>query len=204
MHVTDCVLRTTMNQKTGESINEYVKDLRLLASLCVAGSCESKINEIEEKEFFIGVVGENKNKNINKDWRVKLRTNGTEIRYKLDTGAQANVLPSEILRGLDLIVDGKNKEEHDERLKKVLQRAWERNVKFNKSKRKVTFLGHEIKSLGVKLDYNKIKIIKELKPPENKEAVLQRILGVVNYVGKFLPCVAQINAPLRKLIKKDI
>lgn len=61
---------------------------------------ESKINEIEEKEFFIGVVGENKNKNINKDWRVKLRTNGTEIRYKLDTGAQANVLPSEILRGI--------------------------------------------------------------------------------------------------------
>jgi len=34
-------------------------------------------------------------------------------------------------------------------------------------------------NIGVKLDYNKIKTIYELKPPENKEA-LQRILGVVN------------------------
>jgi len=51
-----------------------------------------------EKEFFIGVVSENKNSNSDKDWIVKLRTNGTEIRYKIDTGAQANVLPSEILK----------------------------------------------------------------------------------------------------------
>ncbi|XP_008179138.1 uncharacterized protein K02A2.6-like [Acyrthosiphon pisum] len=86
----------------------------------------------------------------------------------------------------DIIVYGKNKEEHDERLRKVLQRA-----------------RHEITNEGVKPDYNKIKTIKELKPPENKEA-LQRILGVVNYVGKFLPNVAQINAPLRELIKKDV
>lgn len=74
-------------------------------------------------------------------------------------------------------------------------------MKFNKSKckfnkSKVNFLGHEITSLGVKPDYNKIKTIKELKQPENKE-VLQRILGVVNYVGRFLPNVAQINAPIR-------
>jgi len=27
--------------------------------------------------------------------------NGTEIRYKIDTGAQANVLPSEILKGIN-------------------------------------------------------------------------------------------------------
>ncbi|KAF0764619.1 Uncharacterized protein FWK35_00011318, partial [Aphis craccivora] len=74
-------------------------------------------------------------------------------------------------------------EEHDERLRKVLQRASERNVKFNKSKckfniSKVNFLGHEITNAGIKPDYNKIKTIKELKPPENKEA-LQGILGVL-------------------------
>jgi len=43
-------------------------------------------------------VGENKNNNSDKDWIVKLRTNGTEIRYKIDTGVQANVLPSETLK----------------------------------------------------------------------------------------------------------
>ena len=34
----------------------------------------------------------------------------------------------------DIIVYGRNKEEHYERLRKVLQRASEKNVKFNKSK----------------------------------------------------------------------
>lgn len=74
------------------------KKLNHFAKQCRSTKSESKINEIEEKEFFIGVVGENKNNNSDKDWIVKLRTYGTEIRYKIDTGAQANVLPSEILK----------------------------------------------------------------------------------------------------------
>jgi len=81
----------------GKKCNKCEK-LNHFAKQCKSTKSESKINEIEEKEFFIGVVGENKNKNSNKDWIVKLRTNGTEIRYKIDTGAQANVLPSEILK----------------------------------------------------------------------------------------------------------
>lgn len=56
----------------------------------------------EKKNFFIGVVGENKKKNSNKDWIVKLRTNGTEIRYKIDTEVQINVLPNEILKCISL------------------------------------------------------------------------------------------------------
>jgi len=112
------------------------------------------------------------------------------------------------LEGVDtyidyIIVHGRNKEEHDERLRKVLQRTSERNVRFNKSKckfnkTKISFLGHEITNLGVNQT-----IIKELKPPDNKVG-LQRILGVVNYVGKFLPNVAQVNVPLRELIRKDV
>jgi hypothetical protein len=39
---------------------------------------ESKIYEIEEKEFFIGIVSENKNTNNDKDLIVNLRTNGIE------------------------------------------------------------------------------------------------------------------------------
>jgi len=77
-----------------EKLNHFTKQ-------CKSTKSESKINEIEEKEFFIGVVGENKNKNIDKDWIVRLRINGTEIRYKIDIGVQANVLPSEILKGIN-------------------------------------------------------------------------------------------------------
>ncbi|KAF0764620.1 Uncharacterized protein FWK35_00011319 [Aphis craccivora] len=84
----------------GKMCNKYEK-LNHFAKQCRSTKSESEINEIEEEEFCIGVVSENKNSNSDKDWIVKLRTNGTEIRYKIDTGAQGNVLPSEILKRIN-------------------------------------------------------------------------------------------------------
>ena len=39
--------------------------------------------------------------------------------------------------------------------------------------------------------------------PEHKKAV-QRLLGMISYVGKFIPSLAEITKPLRELLKKDI
>ena len=33
---------------------------------------------------------------------------------------------------------------------------------------------------------------------------LQRSLGMVNYLGKFIPNLAEVTAPLRALLKKDV
>jgi hypothetical protein len=42
-----------------------------------------------------------------------------------------------------------------------------------------------------------------LKEPKDKKGV-QRLLGMVNYVSKFVPNVSEITSPLRELLKKDV
>ena len=39
--------------------------------------------------------------------------------------------------------------------------------------------------------------------PEDKHGI-QRLLGMVNYVAKFVPHVSEITAPIRELLKKDV
>lgn len=42
----------------------------------------------------------------------------------------------------------------------------------------------------------------EIPPPQSKQE-LQRFLGVVQYLPKFIPNMSDINAPLRKLLEKE-
>lgn len=42
-----------------------------------------------------------------------------------------------------------------------------------------------------------------MKNPENKKD-LQKLLGVINYVRDFIPKLAEITAPLRELLKKNV
>jgi len=52
------------------------------------------------------------------------------------------------------------------------------------------------------VDQEKIKAIKGIKDPVNKKS-LQRVLGMFNYVSKFIPNYSEICAPLRDLLKND-
>lgn len=49
----------------------------------------------------------------------------------------------------------------------------------------------------------RISAIKNLKDPKNKKD-LQKFLGIINYVRNFIPNLADITAPLRDLLKKNI
>ena len=55
---------------------------------------------------------------------------------------------------------------------------------------------------GIKLDPAKVDAIINMPLPKSK-ADLQRFMGMVNYIGKFLPNLSQITAPLRNMAKKD-
>lgn len=108
----------------------------------------------------------------------------------------------------DILVGGKDVEEHDENLKKVLDRARKVNLRLNPLKCKfrlseVCYVGHVFTSEGLKPDPSKIKAITEMEVPENVTA-LQRFLGMVNYLGKFIPGFSDLSAPLRKLTRKDM
>ena len=88
-------------------------------------------------------------------------------------------------------------------MEKVMKRAQEYGLKFNKKKcqfgvTRVKYLGHDLTGEGVEVDQIKVKAIKEMRIPENKKELLT-FLGTVNYVAKFIPNFAQITSNLRHL-----
>lgn len=108
----------------------------------------------------------------------------------------------------DLLVYGKDKHEHDVNLRRVLERAREANIKFNKNKCKfnvseVKFVGHIITNNGVKIDNDKIESILKIPIPRNKKEV-EKFLGLVTYVSKFLPGLSEKTTKLRELLNKKV
>lgn len=108
----------------------------------------------------------------------------------------------------DLIVTGETEEEHDRNLRLVLNRAIKYNVKFNKSKiqykqKSVEFLGQIFSEKGISLNEKYVKAIMNMKNPVDKKELL-RFLGMVKFVGKFIPNLSLITAPLRDLTRDDV
>lgn len=108
----------------------------------------------------------------------------------------------------DIIVYGVSKEEHDRRLNIVLKRLEDYNVLLNKEKCKIgvsklDFLGHIFSENGISPANDKLDSIKNFREPNTTEEV-RSFLGLVNYVGKFIPNLATLTDPLRQLTKKDI
>lgn len=107
----------------------------------------------------------------------------------------------------DVIVFAPTKELHDSRLKKVLQRLDEYNVTLNKEKcvfgvNEIIFLGHRLSPDGIKPTHDKILAVKQFREPRSAEEV-RSYLGLVNYLGKFIPNLATVTEPLRELTKND-
>lgn len=105
----------------------------------------------------------------------------------------------------DILVYGQDKEEHDRRLKKVLETLKENNVVLREDKciyreKEVQFLGHKLSYEGVKPLDKYMSTIQEFRPPMNISE-LQSFLGLINYVGKWIPNLATITEPLKVLLR---
>ena len=107
---------------------------------------------------------------------------------------------------------GETKEEadkdHDENLVRLLQRCRERNIKLNKAKldfkcSQVPFIGHLLSNEGVKPDPKKTEAIVNMETPTDAQGV-QRLIGMVKYLSKFLSNPSELCQPLRKLTHKDV
>ena len=59
------------------------------------------------------------------------------------------------------------------------------------------YLGQLLTSEGVKADPQKVSAILDM-------PALERFLGMVTYLGKFVPNLSEVSAPLRVLLEKDI
>jgi hypothetical protein len=73
----------------------------------------------------------------------------------------------------DMIIARKDETEHYETLRKVMERAKDKNIKFNKDKvqlkvREVQYLGNIISADGMKPDPEKIKAVQKMSVPTDK------------------------------------
>ena len=105
----------------------------------------------------------------------------------------------------DIIIGGRDEQEHDLILRKVLTRARERNIKFNRDKiqfrvNKVKYMGEVVSELGFSPDPDKISAIHNMPTPSCKQD-LQRLSGMINYLAKYIPNMSELTAPLRSLLK---
>ncbi|CAB4021658.1 Hypothetical predicted protein, partial [Paramuricea clavata] len=108
----------------------------------------------------------------------------------------------------DLLVWGKDETEHNERLKKVIERAAEVDLRFNKekcrfNKKEVRYVGHIFGSDGLKRNPDRVQAIIDMPVPQDRKS-LQRFLGMVNYLNKFIPNLADISRPLRELMEYSV
>ena len=97
----------------------------------------------------------------------------------------------------DNLVWGASEEEHNRHLQAVLKRCKDIGLTLNKDKCRFyvsegIYLGHTISADGVAPDKEKVRAISEMPPPDDKKGV-ERLLGVVNYVGKCIPDMATVT-----------
>ena len=67
----------------------------------------------------------------------------------------------------------------------------------------MTYIGHKLTQEGIKPDDEKVYAIKDIPAPTDKKGV-ERLLGAVNYLGKFIPNLASVAEPIRVLLRKNI
>ena len=117
------------------------------------------------------------------------------------------------IKGVDVVTDdiliyGETIKEHNKSLRIVLQRARDSNLKLNPEKSKicqteVKYVGHVLTAQGVKPDPDRVQAIVDMPDPVDKKGV-QRFLGMIGYVHKFIPNLSDIAKPLRTILGKDI
>lgn len=103
----------------------------------------------------------------------------------------------------DLVVSGKNKTDHDQNLRAVMQRAREKNIRFNLQKSvfessSIPYFGHVISAQGIQPDPNKVQGLLAMPDPSTHEE-LDTFLGMTNYLSRYIRDLSSLNQPLRAL-----
>ena len=104
----------------------------------------------------------------------------------------------------DILIDGKDRAEHDDNLRKFLKRGRECGLKLNKKNcrfhmTELPYIGHILTSERMKPDPKKVYAIRNMGAPRNLEEV-RRFLRHVNYMAKFMPNLSAESEPLRRLL----
>ena len=107
----------------------------------------------------------------------------------------------------DILVTGRTDEEHMRNLKAVFKRLKEHGFRLKMRKcqffrESVEYLGKIISSEGLHTSPTKVEAILKVAPPTDVSQ-LRSFLGMVNHYGRFIKCLADLSAPLNRLLRKD-
>ncbi|XP_048487132.1 uncharacterized protein K02A2.6-like [Plutella xylostella] len=105
----------------------------------------------------------------------------------------------------DVALTGRTAQEHDQRLRAVLQKLTDMGFRLNLKKcvfasNSINFLGHTIDAEGLHPSPEKVREIKDKPAPTNK-GTLRAFLGLYNFYEKFLPDKATLLEPLYRLLE---
>lgn len=106
----------------------------------------------------------------------------------------------------DVIIYGSDKQEHDARLHRVLERFEQSGLTVNVDKceffkRELDFFGFHFSASGISVENKKKEALLNAKSPKSVGEV-RSILGLANYCGRFIQNLATVCKPLRELTKK--
>ena len=105
----------------------------------------------------------------------------------------------------DLLVYGTSQEEHDLRLRAVLERLREKKLTLNRekcrfNKTRVEFYGHIFSDQGISPDPKKVSALQNAEQPGSVKEV-RSFIGLAQYCSRFIPELATKTEPLRRLTK---
>ena len=106
----------------------------------------------------------------------------------------------------DIIVYGRDQEEHNKAVMRVLQRLQDCGLTLKQEKcelnmEEIKFFGCIFSKQGMRSDPEKVKAIAEMKEPQSI-AEMRSFLGMCNFCSHFIKNYAIITAPLREMTKK--
>jgi hypothetical protein len=116
-------------------------------------------------------------------------------------------IPGVIVYIDDILVSGKDNDDHLQTLNVVLSRLEEAGLKLKRSKCSfllplVEYLGYRITKDGLQPTSKKVEAVQKSPAPKDVSQ-LKSFIGLVNYYGKFLPDLSTVLAPLYRLLQKE-
>ena len=116
-------------------------------------------------------------------------------------------IPGAVCRVDDILVTGRNDEEHMERLAEIVKRLEQAGFRcgLDKSefmKDQVIYLGYEVSKGGVKARRSKVETIEKAAYPTNRDELIS-FLGACQYYSRMIPDMSTVIEPLNRLRTSD-
>ena len=108
----------------------------------------------------------------------------------------------------DMIIYGRSDLGHDKHLINFLEVCRKNTLTLNPDQMQfrlpqVSFFGHQWSAKGLSPDPKKIAAVKRMNLPQDVE-MMRGFLGLVNYLNRFSPSLAELSEPLRQICRQNV